>query len=316
MQMSAPSVNQPARYDQLAAMRAFARVVEAGTFTRASASLDMPKATVTKLIQMLESHLRTRLLNRTTRRVTVTPDGAAYYERVVRLLTDLDELDSSMSLSQASPKGRLRIDVSASLALLIIIPALPDFHARYPDIQIDIGISDRSVDLIAENVDCVIRGGTISDQSLIARRIGALHFMTYAAPSYLARHGEPTSPADIEQNHFVVSYFSADTGRHWPFTFVSKEGALDIRGRYIAAFNDGNSYVAAATAGLGIIQAPPFMIQHHLDKGELRAILTNWSAEVMPLHVVYPPNKHLSTKLRVFVDWIADLFASNKLVRG
>jgi DNA-binding transcriptional LysR family regulator len=313
--MSAPSHNQLPRYDQLAAMRAFARVVEAGTFTRASNSLDMPKATVTKLIQTLETHLRTRLLNRTTRRVTVTPDGAAYYERVVRLLADLDELDGSMTLSQASPKGRLRIDVSAALALLVIIPALPDFHARYPDIQIDMGVTDRPVDLIAENVDCVVRGGEITDQSLIARRLGELAFITCAAPSYLARHGEPSHPTDLDGEHYVVGYFSAESGRHWPFTFEADGEALEIHGRYIAAFNDGNSYVAAAIMGLGVIQAPTFMIRHHIENGSLRPILTNWTTAAMPLHVVYPPNRHLSTKLRIFVDWIADIFASHELIR-
>jgi len=313
--MTAANPNQPARYDQLAAMRAFARVVEAGTFTRAANSLEMPKATLTKLIQTLESHLRTRLLNRTTRRVTVTPDGAAYYERVVRLLADLDELDSSMTLSQASPKGRLRIDVSASLALLIIIPALPDFHVRYPDIQIDIGVSDRSVDMIAENVDCVVRGGEITDQSLIARRVGELAFMTCAAPSYLARHGEPRHPRDLDNGHYIVSYFSADSGRHWPFTFIGDRETIETHSRYIVSFNDGNSYIAAAIAGLGIIQAPIFMIRQHLKDGTLRPVLTEWKTEAMPLHVVYPPNRHLSAKLRIFVDWIAETFAKNELIR-
>src|SRR6266567_6698212 len=148
--------------DHMAAMRAFVRVVEVGTFTRAAQLLNVPKPTLSKLIQGLEAHLRTRLLNRTTRRVTVTADGAAYYERVIGILADVDELDGSMTLSQASPKGKLRIDVGTSLALLIIIPALPDFHARYPDIQIDLGVSDRPVDLLSENVDCVLRGAVVS----------------------------------------------------------------------------------------------------------------------------------------------------------
>ena len=193
-------------------MRAFVRVVEAGTFTRASGLLDMPKPTITKLIQALEAHLQTKLLHRTTRRVTVTPDGAAYYERVVRLLADLDDLDGSMALSQAAPKGRLRIDVSASLALLVIIPALPDFHARYPDIQVELGVTDRLVDLIGENVDCVVRAGELTDQSLIARRIGGLDFITCAAPSYLDRYGEPRHPTDFEKNHYMVGYFHAGQG--------------------------------------------------------------------------------------------------------
>lgn len=310
--MPASNRNQQVRYDQLGAMRAFARVVEAGTFTRASDSLDMPKATLTKLIQALESHLRTRLLNRTTRRVTVTPDGAAYYERVVQLLADLDELDGSMALSQASPKGRLRIDISGSLALLVVIPALPDFHARYPDIQIDIGVSDRPVNLIAENVDCVVRGGEITDQTLIARRIAELAFITCAAPSYIARYGEPQHPSDLDKDHhYVVGYFSAETGRHWPFTFSLDGETLEIHGRYIAAFNEGSAYVAAAVAGLGVIQAPTFMIQRHLNDGALQPVLTQWTNEVMPLHIVYPPNRHLSTKLRVFVDWAAEIFAKS-----
>ena len=181
--------------------------VEAGTFTRASGLLDMPKPTITKLIQALEAHLQTKLLHRTTRRVTVTPDGAAYYERVVRLLADLDDLDGSMALSQAAPKGRLRIDVSASLALLVIIPALPDFHARYPDIQVELGVTDRLVDLIGENVDCVVRAGELTDQSLIARRIGELDFIACAAPAYLDRYGEFRHPMDLENDHYMVGYF-------------------------------------------------------------------------------------------------------------
>src|SRR5688572_16255637 len=204
--------------DQLAAMRAFSRVVEVGTFTRAAELLGTPKPTLSKLIQGLEAHLRTKLLNRTTRRVTVTADGAAYYDRVVRILADLDELDSNMTLSQASPKGRLRIDISASLALLILIPALPQFHARYPDIQIDLGVTDRPVDLVGENVDCVVRAGEITDQSLIARRIGEFGFVFCAAPSYLAQHGVPKHPAELERNHSMVGYFSSTTGR--PFAQI------------------------------------------------------------------------------------------------
>jgi LysR family transcriptional regulator for bpeEF and oprC len=313
--MATPQAELHPRYDQLAAMRAFARVVEAGSFTRASESLGMPKATLTKLIQMLEAHLRTRLLNRTTRRVTVTADGAAYYERAVQLLADLDELDGSMATSQTMPKGRIRIDVSAPLALLIIIPALPDFHARYPDIQIDIGVTDRPVDLIAENVDCVVRGGRISDQSLIARRIAELHFITCAAPSYLQRHGEPQSPSDLESNHLLVGYFSPQSGQRWPMTFESNGVSTEVSGRYIAAFNDGNSYVAAGVAGLGVIQAPLFMVQQYFSDGRLRPVLTEWTGEAMPLHVVYPPNRHLSTKLRILVDWLVEIFAKSPLMR-
>lgn len=296
-------------------MRAFVRVVEAGTFTRASDLLDMPKPTITKLIQALEAHLQTKLLHRTTRRVTVTPDGAAYYERVVRLLADLDDLDGSMALSQGTPKGRLRIDVSASLALLVIIPALPDFHARYPDIQVDFGVTDRLVDLIGENVDCVVRGGELTDQSLIARRIGELDFIACAAPSYLERYGEPRHPTDFENSHYMVGYFQAGSGRTFPLSFALNGERYDVSGRYIVSVNDSNAYVGAALAGLGAIQAPTFMVQHHIATGALRHVLDGWTTDRMPLHIVYPPNAHLSNKLRVFVDWVADLFASHDLIR-
>jgi LysR family transcriptional regulator, regulator for bpeEF and oprC len=295
--------------DQLTAMRAFVRVVEAGTFTRAALTLDMPKPTLTKLVQTLEAHVRTKLLHRTTRRVTVTPDGAAYYERVVRLLAELDELDGSMTSSQARPIGKLRVDVASALAVLIIIPALPEFHERYPDIQLDLGVTDRPVDLIGENVDCVVRGGRLTDQSLIARRIGVMRFMTCAAPSYLQRHGEPREPRDLESGHHIVSYFKARTGRSLPLVFNRDGERHEIAGPYVVAVNDGNAYVAAGLAGLGVLQAPLFMVERHIESGALRAVLTGWQADPLPLHVVFPPNRHISNKVRVFVDWVAERLA-------
>lgn len=301
--------------DQLTAMRAFIRVVEAGTFTRAADSLEIPKATITKHIQTLEAHLRTKLLNRTTRRVTVTADGAAYYERVVRLLGDLEEIDGSLSASQTTPKGRLRIDVGTSLAVMIIIPALPAFHARYPDIQIDLGVTDRPVDLIGENVDAVVRGGDLTDQSLIARRIGDLQFITCAAPAYLERYGIPAHPADLEQDHYTIGFFSPRTGRVFPLEFDRGDERLEIRSRHLVTVNDSMAYLSAALAGLGVFQVPTFMVQEHIGSGTLVPVLDDWTSAPMPLHVVYPPNRHLSNKLRVFVDWIAELFATHDLIQ-
>lgn len=301
--------------DQLSAMRAFVRVVEAGTFTRAADLLDMPKPTVTKQIQQLEAHLRAKLLNRTTRRVTVTMDGAAYYERALRVLGEIDELDASMALSQARPSGRLRVDCSASLAMAVIIPALPGFHERYPEIQLDLGLSDRPADLLAENLDCAIRAGEIQDQSLIARRIGEMFAITCAAPSYLARHGMPNHPRDLEQGHHIVGYRMAGTGRTMPFLYANERETIEVRSRYIVSLNEGNGYVAAAVAGLGIIQAPTFMVQDHITAGALMPILANWCTAPKPLHIVYPPNRHLSNKVRVFVDWLAELFARDDKIQ-
>lgn len=301
--------------DQLTALRAFVRVVEAGTFTRASSTLGMPKATVTKLIQSLEAHVRTKLLHRTTRRVTVTPDGAAYYERVVRLLADLDELDGAMTSSQAHPSGRLRVDMSAALAVLIVIPALGDFHARYPDILVDLGVSDRPVDLIGENIDCVLRGGTLTDQSLVARRIGELSFVTCASPGYLRRHGEPAHPLDLETTHYMVGYSKAGANRSFSPIFARGNESHEVSPRHIVSVNDGNAYVAAGLAGLGLLHAPAFMVGAHIEAGRLRTILPGWESGTVPLHVVYPPNRHISNRVRVFVDWLAELIAKSGLAQ-
>lgn len=301
--------------DQLAAMRAFIRVVEAGTFTSAADSLRMPKPTVTKLIQSLEAHVSAKLLNRTTRRVTVTPDGAAYYERSVRLLSELEELDGSMAMSQINPKGRLRVDVGTSLAVLVIIPALASFYARYPEIQIDLGVTDRPVDLVGENVDCVIRGGNLSDQSLIARRIAAMNFITCAAPSYLERYGEPRQPADLQNGHHAVNFFHPRSGKPLPLDFMVGNERLEIDANYQIAVNDSLAYVTAGVEGLGVIQAPLFMLDKELQAGRLVQILKGWRSEPINVYVVYPPNRHLSNKLRVFVDWVADLFAGHSLLR-
>ena len=299
--------------DQLAAMRAFVRVVETGSFTRAADLIAMPKATLTKHIQQLEAHLATRLLNRTTRRVTVTPDGAAYYERALSILNDLDELDGSLSASQASPRGRLRIDLPSSLAIEVMIPALPDFLARYPDIQVDMGSTDRPVDLLGENVDCVIRVGAIRDASLVARRIGQMPFLTCAAPSYIAAHGLPRHPRDLDVDHHIVRYFSEATGRYYDHAFRQGGEVIEVAGRYRIACNDGMAYLAAGLAGLGILQVPAFMAARHVAEGALVPVLAGWDSEPLPIHVVYAPNRHLSNRVRVFVDWAADRFARAQL---
>ena len=300
--------------DQLTAMRAFVRVVEAGTFTRAADLLEMPKPTVTKLIQQLETHLRARLLNRTTRRVTVTMDGAAYYERAMRLLSELDELDASMTLAQARPSGRLRVDCSSALATSVIIPALHEFHARYPDIQVDLGLSDRPADLLAENLDCAVRAGEIVDQNLIARRIGEMQLITCATPEYLARAGTPRHPRELEEAHHIVAYRPAVSGRVMPFFYQNHSETIEISGRYTISVNDGMGYMAAALAGLGVVQLPTFMARGPITEGRLVPILLDWCTGPKPLHIVYPPNRHLSNKVRVFVDWLAELFSRDVLV--
>lgn len=299
--------------DQLAALRAFVRIVQTGSFTQAAATLGMPKPTVSKLVQTLEAHLRTKLLSRTTRRLAVTSDGAAYYERALQILSDLEELDASLTASQARPRGKLRIDVSSSIAQSIIVPALGGFFAAFPDIQLDIGASDRAADLVSDNVDCVIRAGAIGDLSLIARRIAEMHMTTCAAPAYLAAHGMPDHPSDIERGHLIVGYLKQRSADPLKLNFALGTETLEVAGRYRAAVNEAQTYLSAALAGHGIIQVPYFMVRDHLQSGAMRQVLAGWRVPSLPLHVVYQPNRHLSTRLRVFVDWTAQLFAAANL---
>ncbi|MCF7749986.1 LysR family transcriptional regulator [Bacillus subtilis subsp. subtilis] len=294
--------------DRFDAMQAFARVVETGSFTKAAQTLHMSRTTVTQLVQQLEARLRVRLLNRTTRQVNVTADGAAYYERVVRLLADMDDADTSLSSAAAAPRGRLRVDVPAPLARLVLVPALPDFHARYPEIQLDLGVSDRHVDLIDERVDGVIRGGAITDASLVARRIGDLAAGLYAAPAYLAQAGHPAHPRELETTHHrIVGYLRSRSGTVLPYVLRRHDEHLSVHGQHVLAVDDGNAYLAAGVAGLGVLWLPDYMATAHLATGELVRVLPDWQLEPMPLYVAFPPNRHVSAKLRVFIDWVAAL---------
>lgn len=296
--------------DRFDAMQAFARVVEAGSFTKAAQTLHMSKTTVTQLVQQLEARLQVKLLNRTTRKVNVTADGAVYYERVLRLLADMDDVETSLSGAATLPRGRLRVDVPSPLASMILVPALPEFYARYPDIQIDMGVSDRLVDMIDENVDCVVRGGELADQSLMGRRVGDLPLGAFAAPSYLARVGMPTHPRELEDSqHRIVGFLWARTGKALPFSMRNGLERVQIKGRYALAVDDGNAYLAAGLAGLGVLWLPTYMSMAFEERGELVPLFDSWSLEPMPLYVAYPPNRHISIKLRVFIDWVAELMA-------
>jgi DNA-binding transcriptional LysR family regulator len=299
--------------DQLSAMRVFVRVVETGNFTRAAATLSMPKTTVTNLVQSLEAHLRTTLLNRTTRRVMVTTDGALYYERAQQLISELDELDGSLSNSQTQPSGRLRVEMAAAFAETLIIPNMCDFHNRYPQIKLDIGVGDRLVDYIAENVDCALRAGTPTDQSLIARKVGEIGMQAYAAPLYLRNFGAPSHPQDLEKDHFSVGYLNATAGRVMSLEFSRGEETVEVNPRYIVSINDARLYVNAALAGMGIAQSPRFMVRDALEKGDLVEVLPDWHCETLPLYIVYPQTRHLSNKVRVFVDWLAKLVQNLKV---
>lgn len=303
--------------DRFDAMQAFARVVETGSFTKAAETLHMSKTSVTQLVQQLEARLRVRLLNRTTRKVNVTADGAAYYERVVRLLADMDDAETSLSSAATSPRGRLRVDVPSPLARLILVPALPAFHARYPDIQLDMGVSDRIVDLIDENVDCVVRGGELTDQSLMMRHVADLRLGVYAAPGYLQRAGTPAHPRELENTHHrIVGFLWARSGKPVPYAMHRDAERINVQGRYVLAVDDGNAYLAAGLAGLGVLWLPDYMAETPLARGELVRLFEDWRLDPMPLYLAFPPNRHVSAKLRVFIEWVVELMARHAPVAG
>ena len=302
-------------FNQMQAMRVYVRVVEAGTFTSAANSLRMPKATVTKLVQGLENHLRIRLLNRTTRRVSVTPDGATYYERVVRLLGDLEDIESSVTYSKEKPRGRLRIDAGGAMSYYLILPALPEFLAKYPDIDVECGVSDRPADLVGDNVDCVIRGGPLLEPSLVARHIGDMRWMTCATPAYFENHPRPTHPNDLQSGHTLAGYFFPRSGKMRPLIFERDGKRIEIAPSPRVAVNDSGAHFASLRAGTGLGQLLSFMVSASHANRELVPVLENWQPAPLPVHVLYPANRHLSTKVRVFIDWAAELFSRSPCTR-
>ena len=301
--------------DRLQAMQVFTRVVDTNSFTKAAETLDLPRASVTTIIQNLEAYLGVRLMHRTTRRLSLTPDGAAYYERCVRILADVDETESSLQNGSKKPNGKLRVDMPGALGRTVVIPALCEFHTRYPDIDLQLGFSDRPVDLLQEGVDCVIRVGALQDSSLVARRIGLFEGVTCAAPDYLARAGEPRTIDELSQFQ-AVNYFSSRTGRIINFDFLVDGKEVEVKMPGSVSVNDADAYVTCAVEGFGIIQAPLFMVLPHLGSGALKEVLPEWKPLPMPISAVYPHSRHLSPKVRVFVDWVAEIFDRCPLLSG
>ena len=302
------------RMNKLQAMEVFVQVVDAGSFTRAADTLQMPKATVSTLIQALETSLASRLLHRTTRHVSVTSDGAAYYERCVRILSDVRDAEESLTRHRFSPSGRLRVDAPTGLTCEILIPALPDFFARYPDITLEMGSTDRPVDLVEEGIDCAVRGGALLDTSLIARRVGIINFVTAASPAYLARFGTPQHPNELVK-HRCVNYFSAKTGKVYDWDFNRNGERIEVPMPGLIALNDSNAYVQAGLAGLGVIQMTDYLLTRHVEEGRMVQLLPDWASDPLPVHIIYPQNRHMSAKVRVFVEWVSDVFANHPQMR-
>lgn len=298
--------------DRVDLFRIFARVVECASFTRAADTLGLPRSSVSSAVAELEQRVGARLLHRTTRKVSPTHDGAAFYERALRVVADVEEAETLFRHAAAEPSGRLRVDVPGRIGRLIIAPALPAFLDRYPQIDIDLGVTDRAINLIEDSVDCVVRVGPLGDSGLIARPLGNLTLINVASPGYLARHGTPRTPDDLGA-HWAVNYASPSTGRieDWEWSEQGASRSIAMRGRVTA--NSAEAYIACCLAGLGLIQIPVYDVKRHIDAGELVELMPRHRAAPMPMTLLYPHRQHLSRRLQVFADWLTDLLKQKLL---
>jgi LysR family transcriptional regulator, regulator for bpeEF and oprC len=293
--------------DRIQAMRTFIRIVDTNSFTRAAQSLDMPRATCTTIVQNLEALLGTQLLVRTTRRLCLTAEGAAYYERCMQILADIDDMEASLRHATDNLSGRLRVEMPGAVATELVLPALDDFHERYPNIDLAIGVSNRTVDLVGEAVDCSIQLGELPDSGLAARRLGTLEHVTCASPAYLERYGMPTSLDELD-HHVAVNCMSAHNGRAVDFDFDVGGSALNVKINGFIRVTDEQAYLTCGLRGLGMIQPARIAAQPYLDSGQLREVLPQWKPTPMPVSVAYVKNRQVSPRVRAFVDWLAQLF--------
>ncbi|TDR73867.1 LysR family transcriptional regulator [Paludibacterium purpuratum] len=294
--------------DRLDAMRVFVRVAETGNFTRAAEGLTLPRATVSAAIQQLEAEWTTRLFHRTTRRVQLSRDGEAALERCRQLLFELDELQGYFAGGAAPLAGRLKVDMPSRFARRVLAPSLPHFLALHPGLTLELGSSDRQVDLVREGVDCVLRVGSLSDSSLVARPLGEMPLINCASPDYLARHGIPTHPDDLV-DHWAVNYAVSAAGQvaAWSWLQDGHEQGLAVRGR--VTVDNAETYVACALAGMGLIQVPQHDVADLIAGGRLVEVMPEWRAAPMPVWAVYPHRRHVPRRVQLFIDWLQTLLA-------
>jgi len=293
--------------DRVQAMQVFLRVVESRSFVRAAETLGMPASSVTATIKRLEKHLQTRLLNRSTRNLSLTPEGERYFHRCRDILDLIADTEASLQGSGGRPQGRLRVDMPGGLAHAVILPQLWQFQQRYPDIYLLIGVNDRQVDLIQENVDCVIRTGSLEDSTLVARRLGALRWITCAAPSYLAEHGIPETVEDL-QGHRAVHYFSSTMRRGSDLHFIEDGVSITVPVPGAVAVNETALYVKLCLDGHGLIQLAEILVSEQLRSGALVEVLADRRPAPVPVSLLYPHHRFLSPAMRAFTDWTAELF--------
>ncbi|BCH30621.1 LysR family transcriptional regulator [Mesorhizobium sp. L-8-10] len=291
--------------DRIEAMRVFARVAERRSFTLAAEDLGLPRSTVTDAVKQLEKRLGVRLLQRTTRFVSPTLDGEAYHQRCLSILADIE--DAEGAFAGARPKGRLRVDVHGTLARHFVLPGLPEFLRSYPDIEFYMSEGDRLVDLVREGIDCVLRVGVPQDSDMVARRVAMLDEVTLAAPGYVEVHGRPEHP-DALGGHRMVGFRSSATGGLLPLEFTIAGKVHNVTLPATVSVNAAESYLAAARLGLGLIQIPRYHADAALKSGELIEVLERFAPTPTPVSVLYPRNRQLSPRVRVFIDWLVAVF--------
>ena len=293
--------------DRFQALAAFAKVVELGSFARAAERLDVSTSAVSRQVAELEAHLDVRLLNRTTRRLSLTEAGQAFYERSVQLLADLDEAESSVRAAALVPKGTLRITCGVTFGIRYLASALAEFNARHPQLVFDLDLSDRTVDLVDEGFDLAIRIGPVGQQGLVSRRLGWTGLVCCASPDYLARHAAPQTPDDLAQ-HECLTYTQIQVPNTWRFeTSEGVQQSVRFAPRHRA--NNGRMLVAWAVAGVGIVNEPDFIVAPEVEAGRLVRLLPDFKPLRSPISAVYPSRRHLSAKVRAFVDFLAERFA-------
>ncbi len=300
--------------DQLLAMRVFTRVAERGSFAKAADELDISRAAASSHVAALEKHLGARLLNRTTRRVSLTAEGNDFLQRSRRILDELREAEESLRATRSRPQGRLRVDVPVTFGRYLLLPALPEFTRRYPLIDLEIRLNDRIVDLVADQVDVAVRVGTVRQAGIAARRIAQIRLVTCASPTYLADHGEPRTPDELHE-HRLLGLTSPGGGRpEWEFP--PPYSARRLKLHFGMLFNMVEGPIIAATAGLGIAHTGDLLVAEYVARGELKLILQDYVMPGAPISLVYPAGGQQAAKIRVFSDFAADLMAKwNEVVR-
>jgi DNA-binding transcriptional LysR family regulator len=293
--------------DRFDTMRLFVRIVERRSFTLAASDLDLPRSTVTQAIKRLEGRLGVRLLQRTTRQVSPTLDGEAYYRRCVAILAEVE--DAEGAFLDARPTGLLRVDMHGTLARTFVLPDLPDFLARYPGLRVHLGEGDRWVDLVREGVDCVLRVGDLADSSMVGRRIAMLEEVTCASPAYLERHGVPQTPDDLD-GHVAIGFLSTATGSTLPLEFVQDGQTRLVTLPSVVTVTGSDTNIDLARLGLGLIQVPRYHLAEDLAAGRLVPVLPDYPPTPSPVSLLYPHNRQLSPRVRVFIDWVAVTFAA------